>query len=166
MQQNNSSRQTCKKKAKLLFESSLLKFACQSHQSLQLHFFYQVRESCRSPPQYILGQVASSSLDEDKAKLFNHYFFSVFTHSSYQLPSLHEVAHITPIDEICFDEHKVYEILISQDCNKAAGIDSIRPDVLKHCAMTKPLHHLFCHCIFNHNIRTIRMTYSLYYSNI
>ena len=87
--------------------------------------------------------------------MFNHYFFSVFTHSSYQLPSLREVAHITPaLDEICFDEREVYEVLISQDCNKAASIDGIHPDVLKHCAtpLTKPLHHLFCYCIFNHDI--------------
>ena len=104
-------------------------------------------------------------MDEDKAKLFNYYFFSVFTHSSYQLPSLREVAHTTPaLDEICFDEREVYDVLISQDCNKAAGIDGIHPDVLKHCAtpLTKPLHHLF----YIQSRHTIRMAYILYYSNI
>ena len=72
----------------------------------------------------------SSSLDEDKAKLFNHYFFSVFTHSSYQLLSLHDVAHITPaLEKIHFDECEVQEALLSLDYNKAAGIDTIHPAI-------------------------------------
>jgi len=84
-------------------------------------------------------------LDEDKAKLFNHYSF-------YQLPSMHEVAHITPaLDKICLDELEVHKALVSLDCNIAAGIDSIHPAVLKHCA-TQPLHHLFCHCISTHDL--------------
>ena len=34
--------------------------------------------------------------DEDKAKLLNHYFFSVFTHYLYQLSSVSEVAYSIP----------------------------------------------------------------------
>ena len=79
-----------------------------------------------------------------------------------------EVAHITPaLGEICFDEHEVYDVLISQDCNKAAGIDTICPDILKHCAtpLTKPLHHLFCHCISNHDIPSEWRTHIIFKSS-
>ena len=135
-------------KAKLSFESSLL-------QNLHVNptKVYNYISSINSENKIPLSGSSNSNLDEDKAKLFNHYFFSVFTHSSYQLPSLHEISHITPaLSEICFDECEVYTVLASLACNKAAGIDGIRPDILKYCAapLTKPLHHLFCHCISNH----------------
>ena len=108
-----------------------------------------VRHPCHWLSVY-LGS-SNSNLDKDKAKLFNHYFFSIFTHSSYQLPSLHEISHITPaLAEICFDECEVYTVLASLVCNKAAGIDGICPDILKYCAA--PLNHLFCHCISNHDL--------------
>ena len=120
-------------KAKLSFESSLLQNLLVNPAKVYnyINFLLSSQRVMQIPPSVYLG-TNSSSLDEDKAKLFNHYFFSVFTHSSYQLPSLHEVAHITPaLDEICFDEHKVYKVLlISQDCNMSAGIDGICPDVL------------------------------------
>ena len=68
---------------------------------------------------------------------------------------MHEISHTTPaLAEICFDECEVYTVLASLACNKTAGIDGIRPDILKYCAapLTKPLHHLFCHCISNHDL--------------
>ena len=55
----------------------------------------------------------------------------------------------------------MHDALLSLDCNKAAGYDSIHPAVLKHCAipLTKPLHHLFCHCLSTHNLPSERRTH-------
>ena len=140
-------------KAKQSFESSLIQ-NLQSNPTKVYKYISSIKSESQIPSSVYL-ETCSSSLDEDKAKLFNHYFFSVFTHSFYQLPYLYEVAHIIPnLDKICLNECEVYEALFSLECNKAAGIDSIRPDVLKHCAtpLTKPLHHLFCHCISTHDL--------------
>ena len=95
-------------------------------------------------------QNTTTTTEEDKAKLLNHYFFSVFTHSHYQLPSLNEVYHSIPTTNyICIKEQEVYRALLSLDASKSAGIDTISPSVLKHCAtpLTQPLHHLFCYCL-------------------
>ena len=140
-------------KAKLSFESSLLQ-NLHVNPTKVYNYISSIRLENQIPLSVYLGS-SNSNLDEDKAKLFNHYFFSIFTHSSYQLPSLHEISHITPaLAEICFDECEVYTVLASLACNKAAGIDGIRPDILKYCAapLTKPLHNLFCHCISNHDL--------------
>jgi len=93
---------------------------------------------------------STATTDEDKAKLLNHYFFSVYTHTSYQLPPIHEVPHTTPtLNCICINEQQVYKALVSLDTSKAAGIDAINPSILKHCAtpLTQPLCHLFCYCL-------------------
>jgi len=83
-----------------------------------------------------LGQV---TLHENKAKLFNDYFFSIFLHSSYQLPLLHKIAHITPaLAEINSDERKAYTALTSLECSKATDIDGIHPDVLNILLLCLP----------------------------
>ena len=100
-------------------------------------------------------QNTTATTDEDKAKLLNHYFFSVFTHSHYQLPSMNEVYHsILNPNYICIEEQEVYRALLSLDASKSAGIDTISPSVLKHCAtpLTQPLHHLFCYCLSSCNL--------------
>ena len=152
MQQNTSCRQTCKKRN---FHLSLLYY--KTYTSIppkSTATFSSIKSENYIPLSVYLGS-SNSNLDEDKAKVFNHYFFSAFTHSSYKLPSLHEISHITPaLAEICLDECEVYTVLASLACNKATGIDGICPDVLKPCAapLTKPFHHLFCHCISKHDL--------------
>ena len=122
MQQNTSCRQTCKKPAKLSFEFSLLQNLHVNPTKIY-NYISSIKSENQIPLSVYLGS-NNSNLDEDKAKLFNHYFFSIFTHSSYQLPSLHEISHITPaLAEICFDECEVYTVLASLACNKSAGID-------------------------------------------
>ena len=88
-----------------------------------------------------------------KAMLLNHYFFSVFTYSAYQLPSTHKVAHAVPtLNCINIDEQQ--NSILSLDTSKATGIDTINPSVLKHCAMplAQPLCHLLRYCLSTCNI--------------
>ena len=78
------------------------------------------------------------------------YFFSIFTHSPYQLPSMSEVVHsISTSNYISINKQEVYWSLSSLDTSKSAGIDTISSAVLKHCAipLTLPLHHLYCYCL-------------------
>ena len=140
-------------KAKLSFESSLIQIL-HTNPTKVYNYISSIKSESQIPSS-VYFETSSSSLDEDKAKLINYYFFTVFTHSSYLLPELHEVAHATPVlDKIYLNEHEVHDALLSLNCNKAAGFDSIHPAVLKHCAipLTKPLHHLFCHCLLTHNL--------------
>ena len=46
---------------------------------------------------------------------------------------------------LAFTEEEVYSVLSQLDPNKATGIDSISPKILKYCApsLTHPLYHLF-----------------------
>ena len=93
--------------------------------------------------------------DEDNATLSNQYF-SVFTNSAHQF--IYKVTRAAPIlDCDSIDEQQVYEVLLSLDSSKSAGIDTINPLVLKHCAtpLAQPLYHLFCHCLSTCNIATL-----------
>ena len=89
-------------------------------------------------------QVANT--DYGKAELFNQYFFSVFTdcnphQSNFNEPVLPEES----LNEIHFTESDVFHALINLNSNKATGIDTISPCVLRKCAcaLVAPLFHLF-----------------------
>ncbi|CAI7990631.1 Proline dehydrogenase 1, mitochondrial, partial [Geodia barretti] len=84
--------------------------------------------------------------DLDKASLFNQYFYSVFTRSTFQLPSFSELKMPTSsLSDINFSELDVFRVLRSLDVSKAMGCDGISPKILKHCALAlyQPFHHLF-----------------------
>ena len=90
------------------------------------------------------------SAESDKANLFNTYFHSIFTRSSYKIPPLEGLPSPThTLSDIGISEMDVYEALNSLDISKAMGIDGIGPKVLKHCAVAlyEPLHHLFLLCL-------------------
>ena len=81
-----------------------------------------------------------------KASLFNQFFYSVFTKSTFQLPPLHELTtHPSPISEASFTELDVFRVLRSLDVSKAMGCDGISSKLLKHCALAlyQPFYHLF-----------------------
>ena len=85
--------------------------------------------------------------DQDKATLFNRYFYSVFTNSSFSLPNIcHLPKPNSVLGDISISEDEVFEALISLDPSKAMGCDGIGPKLLKHCAtaLYQPFHHLFC----------------------
>ena len=89
----------------------------------------------------------AASTDHNKACTFNEYSHSVFTNSSFELPSSHLFHTPTAfIDHIEFSDVDVYTELIQLDSTKAIAIDGIGPKVLKHCAffLYHPIHHLFC----------------------
>ena len=84
--------------------------------------------------------------DSEKASLFNKYFHSVVTRSSFQLPPFYEMdMPSTTLSDICISELDVFRVLRSLDITKAKGCDGISPKLLKICALSlyQPLHHLF-----------------------
>ena len=81
-----------------------------------------------------------------KATLFNEFFNSTFTTSTYVLPPVSSLP--TPSSFLCdisFSEAEVYEILAHLNPTKAMGCDEIHPLVLKHCSdiLAAPLSPLF-----------------------
>ena len=98
-----------------------------------------------------------ATAEYEKVNLFNKFFHSVFTQSSFNIPPLDQLPqpHST-LSDITITECDVYEGLISLNAVKAMGIDSIGPKVLKHCALAlfKPIHHLFAFSITKHCLPT------------
>ena len=78
--------------------------------------------------------------------MFNQYFHSVFTQSTFELPSSHQLpTPIVSVDYIDISELDVYTELVQLDTTKANDIIGFGPKVLKHCALAlcHPIHHLF-----------------------
>jgi len=97
-------------------------------------------------PQNVSLDSQGATSDIEKANLFNTFFYSVFTQSSFNLPPLESLP-IPPstICDITISESDVYDALTSLNPTKAMGIDGIGPKVLKSCALAlyQPIHHLF-----------------------
>ena len=78
--------------------------------------------------------------------MFIEYFHSIFTHSSFILPSVSELpSPESSLINISFSDSDVHSALGSLDEAKSMGIDRIPPKVLKHCAIAlyTPIFHLF-----------------------
>ena len=75
-------------------------------------------------------------------QLFNQYFHSVFFPPSTTQHSTNGISQPSDINSLIFSEEEVHSVL---DPNKATGIDSISPKILKYCAssLTCPFCHLF-----------------------
>jgi len=137
--------QDASKAAKCEYERSLVhNFA--SNRDLRIYrYMKQLTKSHTLPPElYFDNKVANT--DYSKAELFNQYFFSVFTECSSQEPNLDESnLPDMSLKEIHLAESDVYNALTSLNPNKATGIDSVSPCVLKHCAsaLVAPLFYLF-----------------------
>ena len=110
-----------------------------------------------SLPNFIIHQSSPVYDPIIKANLFNRFFNSTFSSSTYVLPPVEclptptsQLSHIdiTPID--------VYNALSSIDPTKAIGCDNIHPYILKHCATTlcTPITNLFQACIQNQSLPT------------
>ena len=69
--------------------------------------------------------------DTDKAYLFNKYFHSVYTRSSFQLPPISELETPSIYISDINSEVDVYRVLRSLDVTKAMGCDGISPKLLK-----------------------------------
>ena len=85
-------------------------------------------------------------ISSDRAQLFNQYFHSEFTHSSYKLPSPADLPAVkTVLSTINISSLDVFQALCNLDPSKASGIGSINPALLKYCAesLTIPIQYLF-----------------------
>ena len=83
--------------------------------------------------------------DKEKAEMFNHYFYSIFTESAFDLLNINELPEQSSlIADISFSP-EIFEVLSTLQTTKASGADNIGPSVLKSCAatLTPPLHFLF-----------------------
>ena len=82
--------------------------------------------------------------DNEKANIFNNYFYSIFTKTMHNTVSINN--HPTVLSNIIITEEDVYDAFINLDTSKAMGPDGISQIVLSKCAsvLCKPLHHLFC----------------------
>ena len=88
----------------------------------------------------------SAITDSAKASLFNNYFYSIFTRSSFVIPTTDELPSVDSlISDVSFSDSDVYSELTKLDTSKAMGIDNIGQKILKFCAPTlyQPIHHLF-----------------------
>ena len=87
---------------------------------------------------------ASANSDITRVNLFNQYFYSFTPSSTVPVPTI-ATSYISEINTLVFSEDEVYSVLSQPDPNKATGIDTISPRVLKHCAslLTRLLCHLF-----------------------
>ena len=97
----------------------------------------------------------SVTSNKDKANLFNEYFHSVFSSTSFTLPPLSTVS--TPnkvIEDLVISEPETFQALTSFDPSKAPGLDGIGSNLLKYCAVAicSPFHHLFTQCLSQQNI--------------
>ena len=103
------------------------------------------------PPTMLLDSTPATS-DSEKAELFNRYFHSGLTNTTYVLPPISDLptpATSNTLSNIVISESDILEELTSLDPTKASGLDNIGPNLLKDCslALTTTLNHLFSMCI-------------------
>ena len=92
--------------------------------------------------------------DQDKTTLFNSYFHSVFTNSTFSLPSISDLPKPHSIlSDISITEDDVFQVLTSLDPSKAMGCDGIGSKLL-HCALAlyQPFYYLFCLSLSQHYV--------------
>ncbi len=136
--------------AKSRFESNLLRNSTSLSSSV-FRYIRSIHQSSEIPSTVYLGSSTATSA-ADKASLFNRYFHSVFTNSSFDRSAMDNP--ISPLSDIDFNDSEVHRILCSLDTTKSMGIDGIGPSVLKNCAdaIYEPLCHLFRCSIKQHMI--------------
>ena len=84
--------------------------------------------------------------DSAKASLFYNYFYSIFTHSCFVLPTTDKLLSVDSlISDVSVSDSDVYFEFTKLDTSKAMGIDNIGPKILKFCApaLYLPIYHLF-----------------------
>ena len=142
--------------AKSIYESNLTQNFSKGSATEVYKYISNMMKHDAIPHTVTFGSSVATS-EYEKVNLFNKFFHSVFTQSSFNIPPLDQLPqpHST-LSDITITESDVYEGLISLNAVKAMGIDSIGPKVLKHCALAlfKPIHHLFALSITKHCLPT------------
>ena len=110
--------------------------------SSKIYKYISSLSSGRQLPSIVDNKQASTSFDQ--AQLFNQFFHSVFTHSSCDFPIPPDpLTNGVTSSNIDISPTDVFQALYNLDPNKAPGIDSINPALLKYTAesLTVPIHH-------------------------
>ena len=140
--------------AKSTYEKNLIEL-CSKGQSCKKFKYLRSLSSLGSIPTSVSLDSSTAMLDQEKATLFNTFFHSVFTHSSFNLPPPENfpVPNST-ISDISISELDVFEALSSLNESKSIGIDGKGPKLLKHCGLVlyKPIQHLFMLSISHHYV--------------
>ena len=128
--------------AKAQYETNLIESFKTHNSSAIYRYIRATSEQDVIPPAVTLGVDTCAVSDYDKACLFNEYFHSIFTRSSFQIPPVREL--FTPLSntsEIDISELDVYA-LKSLHPSKSSGISA---EILKKCAIAlyQPLHRIF-----------------------
>ena len=132
-------------RAKANFEQNLLLQFNSNNTSKIFDYIHSLAGQCGLPA-HVHYKSTTAESDQDKAQLFNRYFHSIFTTSSFPLPNLTELPNIYPcLSTITITQEEVYRTLVCLQPDKAAGCDGIGPKLLKSCALSlyKVFHHLF-----------------------
>ena len=135
------------------YEAWLIRNYSNSNNHKIFHYISTLKGHAGLPAEVCYGE-QTASVDSEKARLFNEYFFSVFLkdeHSGLTCPPI-DNTHLLQDIEISTTE--VHEILSTLDITKAPGIDGISPAVLRHCAapLLIPVCHLFTSSIITGKI--------------
>ena len=132
--------------AKSSYESKLILSYAHSHSYKIFQYISSIKDKCQSNfPTVMTHNNLSASSDLDKAKLFNKYFYSVFTKDD-SPPNIHDTPMPTHVlQDIEISHAEVFAILSSLDITKSAGLDDINPKILNFCAQSllQPVCHLF-----------------------
>ena len=135
-------------------EENLIKSASSGNTYLIFKHIRSITGRNAIPTMVTYGNLTAAS-DYGKAILFNKFFYSVFVHSSFLLPSTDNLPTlVVSLGDISITEPDVYTSLASLDPSKAHGIDAIGPRILKYCAaaLCQPIHHLFMLSLSRHYI--------------
>ena len=133
------------KLAKSSYENNLSHKLANSESNKIYAYIYSLSSKHSLPPLMHFDSL-SATTDSVKASLFNNYFYSIFTRSSFVLPTIDELPSVDSlISDISISDSDVYSELTKLDTSKAMGIDNIGPKILKFCApaLYLPIHHLF-----------------------
>ena len=141
--------------AKVKFEMDLISNFSRSNKN-KIYDYIKSLHKTSGLPSVITYEDITAASDADKSSVFNQFFHSVFTSSSFAFPDVVT----TPTDvlsDIDISVSHVFHILINLDSSKAMGIDRIGPGVLRHCAeaLCAPLHYLFSFSLRNQCIPSI-----------
>jgi len=110
--------------------------------------FYYIKNmnKTNSIPSVLQHNSISVETDKEKADTFNHYFYSTFTESAFDLLNINELPKQSSlIADISLSPTDIFKVLSTLQTTKASGADNIGLSVLKSCAaaLTSPLHFLF-----------------------
>ena len=140
--------------AKTEYESQLVLNFAHSNNNKIFQYISSIRGHTNLPTQMFHNSYQATN-DQEKAQLFNTYFYSVFsTNDNAPVSVLPTCSRDHTLHDVEIIESEVLVILNSLDVNKAAGIDNICPNVFRYCALSllKPICHLFTVSLSTGNI--------------